>query len=355
MEAKLKLLLAGDYDYPFYEPACAKALESLGVRVERFAWGRWFRNGSPGRLQAKYMVGPAVWHINRCLERMALQTRPDVVLVWRGNPVWARTLDSIKRHTGALLISHHNDDPLEQGRRYYWRHLLRAMPSYDMHLAYRHRNLREFVALGAREVHLMRSYYVPDLHHPITLSHEDHALYGAQAVFVGHYEPDGRWQHLRALLDAGVDLHVFGGNWPSPHALPELVRLPRHCVPIRPVVGEEYLKALCGAQLALNFLSRRNRDTYTRRCFEITACGRLLLSERTEDLLTLFREDVEAVYFSSPEELVTKARHLLAHPRHVASIAAAGMRRCVAEGHNVQSRMAGLVALIRTTLQSRRV
>ena len=69
--------------------------------------------------------------------------------------------------------------------------------------------------------------------------------------------------------------------------------------PIEPVFGDDYAKALCGAKVCLAFLSKLNRDSYTRRCFEIPACGNVMLAERTADLCRMFKEDEEACFFSS--------------------------------------------------------
>ncbi len=38
----MKILLAGAWQYEFYEYACAEALARLGVTVERFSWSRYF-------------------------------------------------------------------------------------------------------------------------------------------------------------------------------------------------------------------------------------------------------------------------------------------------------------------------
>ncbi|WGU68927.1 glycosyltransferase [Capnocytophaga canimorsus] len=45
------------------------------------------------------------------------------------------------------------------------------------------------------------------------------------------------------------------------------------------------------------FLSKLNNDQYTRRCFEIPACGTMMLSERTPTLQEFYTENEEIVFF----------------------------------------------------------
>jgi hypothetical protein len=110
-------------------------------------------------------------------------------------------------------------------------------------------------------------------------------------------------------------------------------------LPIQTVWGREYNAALCGAKIALCFLSKLNRDSYTRRCFEIPASGTMLLSERTTDLETLYDAGKEADYFSTPHELVEKLELYLRNDDIRKAVAAAGHKRVMADGHDVVSRM----------------
>jgi len=54
--------------------------------------------------------------------------------------------------------------------------------------------------------------------------------------------------------------------------------------------------------------------------------------------MQLFKEDEEACFFSSPEELVRKAQWLINNPDIRESIAQAGLRRVWADRHDVTSR-----------------
>jgi hypothetical protein len=345
----MRILLAGNWRWPIYEEACSAAMSELGVEVVRFAWGDYFR-GTVGRFQDKFPVwGPSLLRLNRDLVQAAEDVKPDVIFVWRGMHLRPRTLRLLKRNTGALLAAYNNDDPF--GLRVHgqapWHHhfcwywYLKSIPQYDVHFAYRSVNIPELLQAGARKALLLMPYFIPQMHHPVTLSEGELREFGCDVCFAGHYEPDGRVEYIRALVKAGIHVRLFGDKYWTGSALGDLSS---YFGDVRPVRGDEYAKALCGAKLCLAFLSRLNRDTYTRRCFEIPACGRLLLCERTDDLTRMFVEDKEAVFFSSVEELVEKAKRLLQNPSLAGEIAMAGQRRVWADGHDIKSRAAELLS-----------
>lgn len=346
----MKILLAGEWRFSYYEPACAHALEKLGVTVQRMSWANSF-SSFLGKAQAKWTLpGPAMLKINCHLLAKASYCKPDVVFVWRGTHVLPSTLRAIRRRTGAILVSYNNDDPLgprwresaHLHHRRLWRYYLKSVPEYDLHFVYRPINLVEIKAAGAREAHVLMPYFIPSLHHPVALTESEKVKYGCDVVFIGHYEPDGREEYLKAMVEAGVHVKLFGGKYWTRQVLGPAAD---YFGQVHEVFQAEYTKALCGAKMCLCFLSRLNRDVYTRRCFEIPACGRMLLSERTPELQRLFREDEEAVYFSSPPELVEKVSSLLGHPERIEEIAQAGNRRVIENGHSIDARMKWLVEL----------
>ena len=354
----MKILFAGAFQYWVYEEACARALERFGVSVERFSWSAYF-SGIVGRAQSKHVFyGPAMYRLNRDLLARAVAYRPDALFVWRGTHILPRTLRAIRERTGAVLVSYNNDDPFGPQahgnvpfhHRWLWKYYLKAVPDYDLHLVFRELNVPEIKAAGAREAQVLLPYFVPEIHHPVTLTPEERVKYGCEAVFVGHYEPDDRVACLQALVDAGVRVKLFGGTTWTPQVLGPLAQ---YFGKVEAVLGLEYAKALCGAQMCLCFISKLNRDTYTTRCFEIPACGRLMLSERTADLPRLFQEDQEAVYFSSPAELVRRALWLREHPDRLEEIALAGYRRVLADNHSVEGRMQQVLEILEHRLKSR--
>lgn len=247
------------------------------------------------------------------------------------------------RSLGIQAISYNNDDPfgprahgnVPWHHHWLWFWYLRCLPHFDRNFFYRRMNCEEAVVHGARHAEVLMPYFLPWQDRPVELALADQDRFTADVVFVGHYEPDGREHSIRTLVDAGIQLKIWGGHYWSRKALGDLYD---HLQPIVPAEGDDYAKALCGAKVCLAFLSKLNRDTYTRRCFEIPACGRVMLAERTEDLLRLFKEDEEACFFSSNKELVEKTRWLLGNPHIRERIAQAGMRRVWADEHDVISR-----------------
>lgn len=351
----MKIVLAGDWHSNVHERPMAMALERLGHTVVPFKWHPYLASRQKGLLavpstilrkaQSKYLVGPVVRRLNAGLLDTVGRAQPDLLFVYRGTHVLPDTLDEIRsRSPRTLLVGYNNDDPFAPGQpRWPWRHFIAAIPHYDHVLAYRRRNIDDFTAAGARSTGLLLPWFVPEVHHRRTLTHEERARYACDAVFVGHFEDDRRLEALEALAAAHVDVRIFGPgrgfrghDWNT--RLKRSAAL-RHLAPTSLVWDAEYVKALSGAKLALCFLSKRNRDTYTRRCFEIPATRTLLMSEYSDELSTMFREGVEADYFRTPDELVGKVREYLADDERRLRVAGSGYDRAYADGHDVDARM----------------
>lgn len=350
----MKILVVGDWHSHLHEEVAAAALEQLGHIVSRFAWQRYFVSaGQPRwrqywlRAQNKYLWGPQLQNLNRDLLALAREFQPEVIFIYRGTHIFALTLRAIRAAVpGVTIIGYNNDDPFARGHIVgLWRHFIAGLPELDLALAYRHVNLEDFSKAGAPRVKLLRSWYVPELNHPRALSSHEHARFDCDVVFAGHYEPDMRLACLEEVVKRGWRLRLFGHQEGWQTALRSSPIL-RHLAPVQAVWGTDYNAALCGARIALCFLSKLNRDTYTRRCFEIPASGAMMLSERSADLESLFLPGEEADYFSSPQELGEKLDLYLRSEAKRAAVAAAGRIKVSAVGHDVTSRMRMLTGWI---------
>ncbi|MBF0295980.1 MAG: glycosyltransferase family 1 protein [Magnetococcales bacterium] len=315
-----------------YEPAWMRALNELGVHASLFDAHRLTLPGLFGRVERRLLWGPGIRRINRALLEQVERERPEVVLLYQGHYFLAATVRALQKWS--FVVGYHNDDPFGERRTLLrYRHLLPALCAYQGFHVYRAENLAEAAAHGVPRVGLLLPGFLPWLDHPRTPGAE----WESEVVFAGHVEPDERVACLVGAVRAGIRLRIYGGERFWRPALPEdvLARLG----PMPHLGPEAYRQALCGAKMAACFVSRRNRDQYTRRTFEIPACGVVLLAERTPWMTEHFREGVEAVFFTGAEEFVDKIRYYLRNDDARRRIASAGRERVIRAGDDIHNRM----------------
>ncbi len=287
-------------------------------------------------LEWRVCNGPTTWRINRMFLRKAREFRPEVVWVEKGRLVYPSTLRRIRDATGALLVNSHPDNFMEPHQRS--RHYDRCIPLFDAIFTPREAHFQAYRERGARHVGKYWKGYAPELHFPEELTEEEEKKYRADVVFVGHHE-ENRGPTLSALCRAVPNMKIYGRFWRRcPRGL-----FPPGVVQYRQAPGHEYRKVLCGSKIAVQILSRWACDTQTSRSFEIPACGVMMLAERNGDHLACFEEDTEAVFFSTDEELVDKAKFYLAHEELRRRIAQAGRRRCVESGYSNHERVRAML------------
>ncbi|MGW8159248.1 MAG: CgeB family protein [Desulfoprunum sp.] len=358
----MKILIAGDWHSEIHEESVYQAFQQLGHEPIRFSWHQFFKHQKKlGRLavpllkaQNKYMVGPVVNRLNRDLVNIAASEQPDMVLIYRGSHIFPSTLRELSRSLpNAILVGYNNDDPFSPNYPgWKWRHFLASIPEYDLMLAYRLHNIEEFKKFGAKRVELLRSWFIPEANHPINLERVDREKYECDVVFVGHFENDGRIDCLEEIVRRGWKLKLFGHSYGwHKHILRSDIL--KSFYPLSTVWDVDYNKALCGAKVGLCFFSKLNRDTYTRRCFEIPAAGTLLMSEFSSDLAGLFEEEKEAVYFRTTEELLEKLEKYLGNESLRNQVALAGYEKVYESGHDVKSRMEQLLQIVSEMITTR--
>lgn len=349
----MRVLVVGDWHSELHEQAVFDALGKLEHEVVAFPWFQYFRprvgwwswlDSLLKRAQNKYLMGPLLSRINRDLLAIAAREKPELVLVYRGTHILPSTLRRIREVSPRVVIAgYNNDDPFAPNQFHrLFAHFLKGIPDYDLLLAYRHHNLDDFRKAGAKRVHLLRSWFIPERNYPVCLDADGVRDYGCDVVFVGHHEDDGRVELLEEIVRRGWKLRLFGPGYDWDPVILHSTEL-SSLVPVRLVWGEDYNKALCGARIALCFLSKLNRDTYTRRCFEIPATKTMMLSEYSGDLAGLFREGEEVELFRNKDEMVRKIEHYLAHDAQREAVAEGGWRLVHADGHDVVSRMRDLI------------
>ncbi len=245
----------------------------------------------------------------------------DLVFVDSGELLDPATIIALKK-AGKVVVNYNQDNPYVPRDGLKWRLFLKALPFYDLVATHRVSSADGAKRAGARRVLLVREAADEVVHRPIELNEQDRARFSAQVAFVGTWMPE-RGPFLLRLVERGVPLRIYGERW---NLAPEYGRL-RACVVRGNLEGDDYVKAIRGAAIAIGLLSKGNQDLHTTRSFEIPAIGTLFCAERTRDHLEMYEDGEEAVFFDSADECADLCLALLAQPDRIGKIAAAGLKR----------------------------
>lgn len=337
MNKELKVLIVEDGQYYIYGKALKDAFIKAGYKYTKLFSLNIDNSKSDQlykRVQNKLAFGPMIFEINRQLIRACELDKPDLIFLYRCRIVFPSAVKIIKAK-GTVVFSYNNDNPFSAFYpKYFWRHYQNSIKFDDMTFVYRKSNIDACLQRGAKQVEMLRSYYIGNKNYPLDIVDKYHAKY--EVVFLGHYENDGRIDCLSALTSAGISVGIPRTSWSGFDEQNEyLVRLDNTALDYNLILNE--------SKIALVFLSSWNKDTYTRRCFEIPATKTFMLSQYTEDLASMFEPDKEAVYFKTPDELVKKTKYYLAHEEERESIAKAGYERLMHDGHEVGDRVQQII------------
>lgn len=264
--------------------------------------------------------------------------RFDLVLIDSGDLVGPSLVQELKGRFG-VVVNYNVDDPYgtRDGKR--WSFYLKSVRFYDLVVVVRDCNVPEAFARGARNV--LRVYRSADevAHAPRQVSEQEQRNWASEVVFVGTWMPE-RGPFMTRLIELGVPLAIYGGRWQKAPEWPILRSCWRGAALER---EQDYAMAIQCAKVSLGLLSKGNRDLTTTRSFEIPHLGGVLCTERTSEHTELYREDEEAVFWSSPEECAEKSMLLLRDEHHRKHLAMNGRRRCLQNGTTNEEVMAHIL------------
>jgi len=307
------------------------ALERLGHQVIPFnSYDYLPKSKLALKIIFRLSAGPSVDRLNRDLLSIAERERPD--LLWTDKLLWMRprTLDRL-RALGIATVSYMIDNPFGPRQDPGWRLYMKDIPHYDLHVVQRDKNIADYRNRGARDVIKIQTAYEPTIHYPPPASWSDKDR-NRDVSFIGTPYDD-----RAATLDNLSKLNEFqvaiSGNrraWEralSPEAITRLYREGE-------LYQQQYREAIWRSKINLSFITRSNQDEFVHKSFEIAGCGGFLLAEGSNGHRERFREDEEAVFFSTFDECLQKIRRYLPDEASRTRIAAAGQARAHRDGYH---------------------
>ena len=303
----------------------ADELRPLGHVVETFSYRRdnvLYKNKPT---KAAYQRA-----LNRRLERLCTDQRPDVVLVVKGGPIAPDVIRRIKASTGAVVVNFFPDNPL-------WMMPFEQIECYDVFFTKERYALRQLELVGLRNLYSLPMYCVPAVHHPVSLDDDDARRLAGTIALVGARYPY-RERLVRALSDLPV--RVWGPGWRRADAT------------VAPLVaggfleGRAKLAVYCGATVSLNPHHPMNDIVgVNTRAFELAAAGACQVVDLKEELPHLFKPGEEVVAFRDLTELRRQLTYFLAHPDEARAIGENARRRALAE-HTARHRIDEMLAAV---------
>ncbi len=306
----------------------AHAIRDLGHEVIPF---NTQEHGPRKRLHiaaaSRYPAGPLVAGVNARLRAAIREHRPTIV--WFDKPVYFTPKTALfARSSGAFTICFNQDNPFGPRNDGCWLQVKKTIPLFDLHCLVRDADVRRYAEWKLPFVKIQFSFE-PRLHYPPPEGWSD-AERDREVSYIGSPYED-RPDFLAKLAECHqVPITVAGPSW-SKVRLPETLQL---YVREGYLAGNAYREAIWRSKINLSFVTHLNEDDVAHKAFEIAACQGFLLAVRTPGHLACFKEDEEAVFFSTVEECAQKARYYLDHPAEREAIAQRGRERAVASGYD---------------------
>lgn len=347
-DKNIKILIIGAGDFPIYETALYNAFIDLGYHnCKLLVWKDFFKRNDlvmrvSTRTEMRFGCGYQIKNFNNRVVKECEGEKYNIVFLYTCRIVFASTVKRI-REMGIFVISYCNDDPFsDRYKNYFWRNYRKSLKFCQINYVYRSQNIMDVYEECGRRGELLRAYYIESDNY---ICNENELIKETpDVIFLGHIENDERTEYIKILLDKGISVglnEVAYGEWGKNKENVIFLKNPR----------EWYNRYLCSCKIPLVFLSKLNRDTYTRRCFEIPAAGAFLFCPYTDDLASMFAEDEEIVFFRSKKEFVEKIEYYLTNDYVRERIASAGHDRLLKDKHEIKDRVKQIINDYCMTLQ----
>lgn len=330
-----KIIVVGAGDFSIYEKALYNAFLALGYsRTELILSNDYYNIDNPllyffSKVEFRYGKGLQTTSFNKSLVEICRLKKPDIVFLYTCRMVLPKTVLKLKK-MGIYIASYCNDDPFSRKyRKSFWRNYRDALKYCNINYVYRESNIKDVEKCTGRAGSLLRSYYIEEQNYPCEKNEIISDV--PDVIFLGHIEADERLDYLETLLDKGVKIGLNRDayhDWAKGKDGIVFLEKPR----------DLYNNYLCSCKIPLVFLSKLNRDTYTRRCFEIPAAKAFLLCPYTEDLASMFTENKEIIFYRTKEDFVKKVLFYINHDSEREKIARAGYERVIKDGHEIKDR-----------------
>ena len=318
---QLRVALVGSFWPASLEASYQRAFESLGVKVIPIDHEKALSNEIGGTGLLRHLVGErAALKAATTIEKEILQSKPDLVLVFKGTRIPPSLVESIRR--AAVCVNFNPDSPWEKVNSSDW--LIESIPHYHHHFTWSKQLLPLFGSAGSKATHYLPFAYDPQLH---SLTPKGETVY--DVVFIGTYEAL-RDETLAVLEDFNVA--IWGNGWEKSS------KVKKSWIKGPAIYGKEAATEMSKGVVNLNILRVQNAGSHNMRTFEIPATGNLMLTTKTEEQQEFFAEGEEILSYGDTNELIEQVQRALDDNERAKSIGLNAHARVEPETYAMRAR-----------------
>jgi len=336
----MKIFIIGPRWHGHSTEYCEKAFINLGMEVYVFYYAGDMRFTFCQKLVNKLFqyLPPAyeasrtkekIQKMNESLMREAIQQKPDLIFIYKGETVHKEVLSEVKNKTKAKIATWWVDDPFR------YPEVIKCAELFDYFFVFDSYHIERLNNAGMRQVHFLPCACDSDVFRKIEMSEKERCFYGSDISFVGDSN-DRREEVLGALVD--YNMKIWGTVWKKS-------KLRSYSPVKRNVLPDELNKIYNNSKININIHHMQSVYGTNSRTFEIASSGGFQLTDYKSDIRNLFKINSEIVCYEDINELREKVKYYLKHDAEREKIAISGMERSRRD-HTYLNRMREVIKIV---------
>ena len=268
---------------------------------------------------------------------------PNIVFVYKGAFVFPETLFFAKDRGCKLVLFYPDVSMFSHGG-----YIPKCIPLYDIIFTTKTFGLNDIkVKYNLNNTYFIPHGFDPEIHRALKLNTEDKESFDCDVSFIGTWSPK-KEKYLNYLVEncKNIKISIWGSQWEKAKS-PNLVQ----SIKKQTVIGDLYAIAIQCSKINLGILSEQvvgasSGDLITSRTFHIPGANGFMLHEKNIESVIYFKEEIEAGFFSSPEEMVEKVNFYLTNETARFEVQRAGYERAQKD-HSLDSRAKYILELFK--------
>ncbi|MFN8438568.1 MAG: glycosyltransferase [Cytophagales bacterium] len=302
-------------------------------------------------LSQKSFLAKAVAKISRTLQitefnneilRQSKLLQPDIVLIYKGAFVKPETVLQLKKKF--VVVNFYPDVSF----RTHGGLLPKTLPLYHHIFTTKTFGITDLKEqLNFHNSSFIPHGFDPTLHRKMQIPENLKSYYDCDASFIGGWsEKKEQLVSTIKLKHPETKLKIWGGRWEN--ATNDLIKKSTMLTGIH---GDLYVIGINASKINLGIVHEKvmgasSGDFITSRTFHIPGSGGFMIHEYNEESITYFKENEEAVFYKSEDDLADKVNYYLTHETERLKIQAAGYERAHRD-HKIDERAKLVVEILK--------